>query len=288
MTKLRGQGTFFIIGIRRSGTSIVRRLLAMPPEVEKILFEPHDFWHSMMMQHFRRFQGQFHQIVIDNFRPQGKKTIVGAKFALNPGIDALDWRWIPDIYPGAKIIFIARNEADTFASYFKADKDSLRGIVTDRQYSPMFQWLTGSFFDFWQHNQDRSIILNYDNLIKDPAKILAPAWDLLRITPVPKGILKQMIIKPANMGGKIQYEKFGGNGDPKAEKSDPLADQEGAISQGQMVEVPGHDPTDEEIKKEMARTGQAFYNTRELLREKAHGGKPPNGFSSWGDYYKSL
>ena len=29
------------------------------------------------------------------------------------------------------------------------------------------------------------------------------------------------------------------------------------------------------------------YASRELAREKAYGGKPPNGFASWGDYWKS-
>ena len=29
------------------------------------------------------------------------------------------------------------------------------------------------------------------------------------------------------------------------------------------------------------------YASREVARGKAYGGKPPNGFQSWGDYWKS-
>jgi len=47
------------------------------------------------------------------------------------------------------------------------------------------------------------------------------------------------------------------------------------------------EPTGDEIKKRMAETGERFYDARERLREAAYGGKPPYGFASWGDYWKS-
>ena len=47
------------------------------------------------------------------------------------------------------------------------------------------------------------------------------------------------------------------------------------------------EPTQEEIRKHMVRTKLSFYNAREELREKAYGGKPPNNYASWGDYWKS-
>ncbi len=46
------------------------------------------------------------------------------------------------------------------------------------------------------------------------------------------------------------------------------------------------EPTEGEIKKRMKETGERFYDARERLREAAYGGKPPYGFSSWGDYWK--
>lgn len=47
------------------------------------------------------------------------------------------------------------------------------------------------------------------------------------------------------------------------------------------------EPTLEEIYKLMREQNLDFYNAREKLREKAYGGKPPEGFQSWGDYWKA-
>jgi hypothetical protein len=33
--------------------------------------------------------------------------------------------------------------------------------------------------------------------------------------------------------------------------------------------------------------GETYYTAREKLRELAYGGKPPDGYASWGDYWKS-
>lgn len=49
----------------------------------------------------------------------------------------------------------------------------------------------------------------------------------------------------------------------------------------------GKEPTDLEIR-ELMKEGESYYSAREKLREKAYGGKPPYGYQSWGDYWKSL
>ena len=221
MGKIKGTGTFFIIGARRSGTSILRRIVSLAPEVEKILFEPHPLWHAVMMQHFRRFQGPGHQKVVDNFCPKGKKTILGAKVALNPGIDAMDWVWLPRVFKGAKFIFIKRNQKDTYASYYHADKDSVRGVVTERVYSPMAAWIWGSFFDFWKHNQTRAMIVNYDKMIDEPLAELARIWKFLEVTAPPDEVITSMIKTPENTAGKaLAYRKmeFGKKAEPAKEK----------------------------------------------------------------------
>ena len=47
------------------------------------------------------------------------------------------------------------------------------------------------------------------------------------------------------------------------------------------------EPASDEIQKHMEdNRGMSYYNAREQLRERAHGGKPPNGYRSWGDYWK--
>jgi len=55
-----------------------------------------------------------------------------------------------------------------------------------------------------------------------------------------------------------------------------------------MNPIDGKEPTLEEIERYMKENKTDFYNTREALREAAYGGKPPLGYQSWGDYWKSL
>ena len=48
------------------------------------------------------------------------------------------------------------------------------------------------------------------------------------------------------------------------------------------------EPLPELIQKYMQdNPGLGFYASRERLREQAYGGKAPNGFQSWGDYWKT-
>lgn len=47
------------------------------------------------------------------------------------------------------------------------------------------------------------------------------------------------------------------------------------------------EPTLKEIFALIEENEMNFYQAREILREKAYGGKPPEGFQSWGDYWKS-
>ena len=53
------------------------------------------------------------------------------------------------------------------------------------------------------------------------------------------------------------------------------------------------EPDDSEVFQYIKETGRnlSYYNAREELRELAYGGsvgsKPPHGFQSWGDYWKS-
>ena len=45
---------FFIIGLRRSGTSILRTLMLRHPDIGGIEFEPHDLWNAIELKHFPR------------------------------------------------------------------------------------------------------------------------------------------------------------------------------------------------------------------------------------------
>ena len=47
------------------------------------------------------------------------------------------------------------------------------------------------------------------------------------------------------------------------------------------------DPTEDQIKNYMDKTGENYYNARERLREESYGGTPPSGYQNWGDYWKA-
>jgi len=49
----------------------------------------------------------------------------------------------------------------------------------------------------------------------------------------------------------------------------------------------GREPTEKEIYDYMKEFNENYYCAREKLRDDAYGGKPPYGFQSWGDYWKS-
>lgn len=64
-------------------------------------------------------------------------------------------------------------------------------------------------------------------------------------------------------------------------------DSEQVISTPERA-LKGEEPTHLEIKAYMdSNPGESFYSVRELLREKAYGGKPPNGCYSWGEFWKN-
>lgn len=52
--------------------------------------------------------------------------------------------------------------------------------------------------------------------------------------------------------------------------------------------VIGKEPEHEQIIQHMQQHNEDYYNSREQLRELQYGGKPPIGYASWGDYWKSL
>jgi len=46
-------------------------------------------------------------------------------------------------------------------------------------------------------------------------------------------------------------------------------------------------PTEKDVQEYMKLNKETYYVSREALRNRAYGGTPPNGYSSWGDYWKS-
>lgn len=52
------------------------------------------------------------------------------------------------------------------------------------------------------------------------------------------------------------------------------------------IEPPEEIDSERNIRIYMEEHNENYYNARELLRERVNGGKPPDGYGSWGDYWK--
>lgn len=183
---------FFIIGMRRSGTSILRTLLMKHPDIKDIEFEPHPLWNAVDLSHFERFKNLSHvQSRIAKFKRAGAgERWHGAKFALNPGVKAMEWVWLDKIF-NPKFIFIVRKKIDTFKSYEKQDRNSIRGYLPQEIYFPLWKFHVHDFLKYHTGNPSKSTIIYYEDLVKDADKELEKVWKLLKLEPL-KGMNQYM------------------------------------------------------------------------------------------------
>jgi len=188
---------FFIVGVRRSGTSILRTLLQKHPKINSIDFEPHPLWFAVMMQHFDRFNDEdVWKRIVDDFKAKGKKDWHGAKFALNPGIDALDWIWLDKVFEKPRFIFIKRSLMDSYKSYWSVDKDIRRGAIDENSYFPAFAFVQSTFEKFVCENPDRSCIIRFEELVEAPDRELRKITRILGLPNLRD--MEKFIKKPKN------------------------------------------------------------------------------------------
>ena len=191
---------FFIIGLRRSGTSILRTIMLRHSDVSYIEFEPHDLWAAVELSHFDRIRkdnktDDWIRYEIDGFSHAGSmEKHYGVKFALNPGVKALEWVWLARTFPEAKFIFILRNTQSTWNSYYDQDKNSIRGAIDKRAYDILSDSLKGNFRNYVANNPDKSCIVNYEKMLANPDQELWRVWELLNIKPLTG--LKPLMKKP--------------------------------------------------------------------------------------------
>lgn len=191
MKVIKKMNNFIILGLRRSGTSILRQCLLESPSIKNIEFEPHELLHAASVLKIKRYKkNKFYNNVIENFK---KAKSYGVKLALNPGIDALDWIWLTKYLPNAKFIFIKRNVDSNYKSYVNNDKNTVRGIIDKDPYYNLHARIIKTFEDF-NNNNNNSEIINYEDMLNNADKVLDPIFKLLDA--IPPNNLKSMIRKP--------------------------------------------------------------------------------------------
>ncbi len=139
----------------------------------------------------------YYNQVIGQFKSRGVNgRWHGAKMVLNPGIDALDWIWIPKKFPKSKIVFITRDPEKNYASYYKADKNTARGVISKEAYVSIHKQLTDRFIQWNKNHKSRSCFLKYENILSDADRELSKVWKLLNIEPLTG--MQKFIKKPRN------------------------------------------------------------------------------------------
>jgi hypothetical protein len=157
-------------------------------DVKDVLFEPHDLWAAVDLSHFKRLMTDGNNMFwatkkINLFKNHSDKW-VGAKFALNPGTKALEWKWLHKTFPGSKFIFIVRDVSKTWRSAFKQDKDSVRGIIHEQAYRIMADELIKEFRTYQSKNVMDACIISAEKLIDNPDEEMKKAWAILGVPPL--------------------------------------------------------------------------------------------------------
>lgn len=170
--------------MRRSGTSILRTLLLKHPEISGIEFEPHPLWNAVDLAHFKRYENYPGvQETIKEFKTKGEiGGWYGAKFALNPGVKAFEWAWLPKTFPGAKFVFITRDHEARWQSYYREDKDAVRGYIPKHLYFPLSELIEQGFRDFHSKNGGKCCFVQFERLLRNADEELEETWGVFGVS----------------------------------------------------------------------------------------------------------
>lgn len=191
-------GGVFIIGMRRTGTSILRRILEVGTG-GCFLFEPHEMWFAIRRAHIERITRtaafiEAKKAIKKHFDAPG---ICGVKFAFDPGIEMFEWRWIEKRFRSPRYVFIRRNRRDTYASYYKHDRDTVRGVTPDHIHSHYWAALYEDLSQFTKAHQRRAIMIDYEDLVLRPLDTLTLVFEHVGVT-ADINELSSMVCMPEN------------------------------------------------------------------------------------------
>ena len=177
----------FIIGMRRSGTSLLRKIIKTHNRVEDIEFEPNELLEICERVGIPRYKKEpFFINTIQRFK-QIRDKWYGAKLAVNPGIEAMRWQRLEEVFDKPHYVFIRRRPHDTYDSWIK-NETSTRGICDINLYMGWWLHINASFTHFVKRNIGRSIIIDYEDLCEKPNETMKKVWSLLGIQTPPNDI----------------------------------------------------------------------------------------------------
>ena len=183
----------FILGLRGTGTSCIFKMVNSHPDIQpKLKFEPHELSFALDVSHIGRYKGN--PFVKDTLDCWHAGIYGGAKIAYNPGQVSLRWKWIHEIFPDSKFIFVTRDAECGYKSLVSKDEDALYGVPTFEQYESYRKTLNVSFLTHRLGHSGTSVMMNYDLMLE--FKDIDPVWNMLGVKSID---IKNMIREPRNV-----------------------------------------------------------------------------------------
>jgi len=173
----------FVLSMRRSGSSLLLRLIGKHPQVAKTFFEPNELFEVVERNHIPRYKDNayFNEVMDTYKKDYGGWSVV--KLVTNAGIEAMRWKRLEEKFYLPHFIFIQRNPADTYKSWINAETSS-RGTCAQNLYIPWWYFINKSFEDFYLKNRSRCGIIKYEDLCKNADEEMKKVWECLKIEPI--------------------------------------------------------------------------------------------------------
>ena len=172
----------FVLGMRRSGTSILRILLNRHPMIETLKFEPHEVVFACRLIHLNRYKNEsYYKNIINYYKEYKGEKFIGFKEVFNVGIESMNWRWLYRNFPNAKFVFIIRDCETNYESWRQQDLQSVRGICSYEMYKAWWHHLNSDFRKYNNKHPNKSCIIFYHNLVENADLELEKVWNILKI-----------------------------------------------------------------------------------------------------------
>ena len=175
------------------------KILAQLKKTKLGIFEPHDLWFAIRTANMKRYRNlPFAKDLIAQYKT--KPAITAIKFAVNPDIEWFSWKLIDSTFDEPILVFIKRNQIDTYASYSKID--AKRGVPTAEIHKWFYDKYYAEWAQFCRLHPERAILLDYDQIVlrNDLSGILGPLAELYQ-EKINADMVKGVILTPRNRAG---------------------------------------------------------------------------------------
>lgn len=166
--------------MRRSGGSVLQKMISAHSEVASVDFEPQEIFMICERIDIPRYKNHpYFNEVLNRYKNHYEKW-KGIHGCMNPGIEGMAWQNFPIKYPDAHYIFLERNPQSTYNSWVKNER-SQRGICSWEMYLPWWEHLYSSFKKYHEKHPETTCWLKFEELVKNPNTELEKVWECLNL-----------------------------------------------------------------------------------------------------------